>query len=104
MHSFLRTIHRLGIANSIVICTSRFGVRGLTLHLARRNEINTEAIRRIGELYAIEAEIRGKPPTSEDASDENERAPYWTPSKYGCARRSAPFRTKVIPRRPSITH
>ncbi|PLP96191.1 IS66 family transposase [Cupriavidus pauculus] len=32
------------------------------LYLARRNDVNTEALRRIGELYAIEAEIRGKPP------------------------------------------
>ncbi|WP_439673237.1 IS66 family transposase (plasmid) [Cupriavidus necator] len=32
------------------------------LYQARRNEVNTEALRRIGELYAIEAEIRGKPP------------------------------------------
>ncbi|MDR6496838.1 transposase [Paraburkholderia terricola] len=32
------------------------------LFVARRNEVNTEALRRIGELYAIEASIRGKPP------------------------------------------
>lgn len=32
------------------------------LYLARRNEVNTEALRRIDELYAIEAEICGKPP------------------------------------------
>lgn len=32
------------------------------LFVARRNEVNTEALRRIGELYAIEAAIRGKPP------------------------------------------
>jgi transposase len=32
------------------------------LFIARRNEVNTEALRRIGELYAIEAAIRGKPP------------------------------------------
>jgi transposase len=32
------------------------------LFVARKNEVNTEALRRIGELYAIEAEIRGKPP------------------------------------------
>lgn len=32
------------------------------LYLARRNDVNTEALRRIGELYAIEADIRGKPP------------------------------------------
>ena len=32
------------------------------LFLARRNEVNTEAVRRIGELYAIGAAIRGKPP------------------------------------------
>jgi transposase len=32
------------------------------LYVARRNEINTEALRRIGELYAVEATIRGKPP------------------------------------------
>jgi hypothetical protein len=30
--------------------------------VARRNEVNTEALRRIGELYAIETAIRGKPP------------------------------------------
>jgi transposase len=32
------------------------------LFVARKNEVNTEALRRIGELYAIEAEIRRKPP------------------------------------------
>jgi transposase len=32
------------------------------LFVARKNEVNTEALRQIGELYAIEAEIRGKPP------------------------------------------
>ncbi len=32
------------------------------LFVARKNEVNTEALRRIGELYAIEAAIRGKPP------------------------------------------
>jgi transposase len=32
------------------------------LFVARRNEVNTEALHRIGELYAIEAAIRGKPP------------------------------------------
>jgi transposase len=32
------------------------------LHVARPSEITTEALRRIAELYAIEAEIRGKPP------------------------------------------
>ncbi|CAH2896420.1 MAG: Mobile element protein [uncultured Paraburkholderia sp.] len=32
------------------------------LFVARRNEVNTEALRRIGELYAIETAIRGKPP------------------------------------------
>src|SRR5580698_1462550 len=32
------------------------------LFVARRNEVNTEALRRIGELYAIEAAVRGKPP------------------------------------------
>lgn len=32
------------------------------LFVARRNEVNTEALRRIGELHAIEAAIRGKPP------------------------------------------
>ncbi|MDR6478939.1 transposase [Burkholderia sp. OAS925] len=32
------------------------------LFVARRNEVNTEALRQIGELYAIEAAIRGKPP------------------------------------------
>jgi transposase len=32
------------------------------LFVACRNEVNTEALRRIGELYAIEAAIRGKPP------------------------------------------
>ncbi|EUC12582.1 IS66 family transposase [Paraburkholderia hospita] len=32
------------------------------LFVARKNEVNTEALRRIGELYAIEATIRGKPP------------------------------------------
>jgi transposase len=32
------------------------------LFVARRNEVNTEALRQIGEPYAIEAAIRGKPP------------------------------------------
>lgn len=32
------------------------------LFVARRNEVNTQALRRIGELYAIEAAMRGKPP------------------------------------------
>ena len=32
------------------------------LFVSRRNAVNTEALRRIGELYAIEAAIRGKPP------------------------------------------
>jgi len=32
------------------------------MFFARRNEVNTEALRRIEELYAIEASIRGKPP------------------------------------------
>lgn len=32
------------------------------LHEARPSALTTEALRRIGELYAIEAEIRGKPP------------------------------------------
>ena len=32
------------------------------LFVARRNEVNIEALRRIGKLYAIEAAIRGKPP------------------------------------------
>lgn len=32
------------------------------LYLARLSDVNTEALRRIGELYAIEADIRGKPP------------------------------------------
>src|SRR5690606_7254554 len=32
------------------------------LHAARPSETTTEALRRIGELYGIEAEIRGKPP------------------------------------------
>lgn len=32
------------------------------LFVARSNDVNTEALRRIGELYAIEAAIRGKPP------------------------------------------
>jgi len=32
------------------------------LHAARPSDITTEALRRIGELYGIEVEIRGKPP------------------------------------------
>jgi transposase len=32
------------------------------LHVARPTELNTEALRRIGELYDIERDIRGKPP------------------------------------------
>jgi len=32
------------------------------LYVARKNEVNAEALRRIGELYGIEATIRGKPP------------------------------------------
>ena len=32
------------------------------LHEARPSELTTEALRRIGELYVIEAKIRGKPP------------------------------------------
>ncbi|EEA01805.1 conserved hypothetical protein [Burkholderia sp. H160] len=32
------------------------------LFVARRNEVDSEALHRIGELYAIEAAIRGKPP------------------------------------------
>jgi transposase len=32
------------------------------LYIARRNEVNAEALRRNGELYGIEATIRGKPP------------------------------------------
>jgi transposase len=32
------------------------------LHAARPSAITTEALRRIGELYGMEAEIRGKPP------------------------------------------
>ena len=32
------------------------------LFVARRSEVNTGALRRIGELYAIEAAFRGKPP------------------------------------------
>lgn len=32
------------------------------LHTARASAITTEAVRRIAELYVIEAEIRGKPP------------------------------------------
>lgn len=34
----------------------------LQLYVARPSAITTEALRRIGELYGIEAEIRGKPP------------------------------------------
>jgi transposase len=32
------------------------------LYVTRKNEVNTEALRRIGELYGVEATIRGKPP------------------------------------------
>jgi transposase len=32
------------------------------LFVARKNEVNIEALRRISELYAIEAAIRGKQP------------------------------------------
>jgi transposase len=32
------------------------------LHVARPSAVTTEALHRIGELYAIEADIRGKPP------------------------------------------
>jgi transposase len=43
-------------------CIARASRKFHDLFVARKNEVNTEALRRIGELYAIEAEIRGKPP------------------------------------------
>jgi transposase len=43
------------------------------LFVARKNEVNTEALRRVGELYEIEAAIRVKPP-DERKSIRHERA------------------------------
>ncbi|MDY7548205.1 IS66 family transposase [Glaciimonas sp. CA11.2] len=38
------------------------------LHVARPSAVTTEALRRIGELYVIEAEIRGQPPDQRRAA------------------------------------
>nr|WP_269217459.1 transposase [Paraburkholderia sprentiae] len=56
------------------------------LFVARGNEVNSEALHRIGELYAIESAIRGKPRRCEDVSGRNRRVRYSTPSRPGCAR------------------
>lgn len=45
------------------------------LHQARPSAVTTEALRRIGELYAIEARIRGKPPDKRQAIRQAEARP-----------------------------
>ncbi|ATQ77338.1 IS66 family transposase [Massilia violaceinigra] len=45
------------------------------LHEARPSELTTEALRRIGELYAIEAKIRGKPPNERQQVRQAEAKP-----------------------------
>ena len=45
------------------------------LHEARPSALTTEALRRIGELYAIEAKIRGKPPNERQQARQTEAKP-----------------------------
>jgi transposase len=45
------------------------------LHAARPSALTTEALRRIGELYAIEAQIRGKPPHERQQARQAEAKP-----------------------------
>ena len=45
------------------------------LHEARPSELTTEALRRIGELYAIEAKIRAKPPHERQQARQAEAKP-----------------------------
>ncbi|MDP9651514.1 hypothetical protein J2793_006989 [Paraburkholderia caledonica] len=46
------------------------------LFVARRNEANTEALRRIAELYAVEAAIRGKPPNERRCVRQEQARPF----------------------------
>jgi hypothetical protein len=82
----------------LAFCWAHCRRRFYEIHQATGSPLAEEALRRIGELYAIEAEIRGRPPRSGARFGRNAAGPLWrrcTPgsrSSWGGSRASPPGR------------
>lgn len=73
------------------------------IHAAHPSPTTTGALNRIGALYRIEEEVRGKPPDERRAMRQARAAPYWLSSERGWIRRCEHCRRSRRRPRPSAT-